>query len=59
MPSTATPSERRDKHNLGAGLNLKSPDIENHPSGPPKHGQLGQAERGVSIASTFLSGVLA
>ncbi|GME23843.1 Phospholipid/glycerol acyltransferase [Neofusicoccum parvum] len=59
MPSTSTPSERPGKHDLGAGLNLKSPSIANHPSGPPQHGEFGQAERGVSIASTFLSGILA
>ncbi|KAF2135629.1 uncharacterized protein K452DRAFT_281235 [Aplosporella prunicola CBS 121167] len=44
---------------IGAGFNLKSPSIDPHPSGPPQHGQLGQAERGMSVASTFLSGVLA
>ncbi|KAH7012391.1 acyltransferase-domain-containing protein [Macrophomina phaseolina] len=61
MPPPPTPaaSERRAKHDLGAGLNLKSPSVENHPSGPPQHGGFGQAERGVSIASTFLSGILA
>ncbi|KAF2089599.1 acyltransferase-domain-containing protein, partial [Saccharata proteae CBS 121410] len=47
------------KTDLGAGLNLKSPDVQTHPSGPPQHGELGQAERGMSMASTFLSGVLA
>ncbi|OMP82273.1 putative acyltransferase [Diplodia seriata] len=58
-PSSA-PSERRGKqHDLGAGLNLRKPEIDNHPSGPPKYGDFGQAERGVSIASTFLSGILA
>ncbi|KAK8172886.1 acyltransferase-domain-containing protein [Phyllosticta citrichinensis] len=58
-PPTRTPAQSTAKHNLGAGLNFKSPSIDPHPSGPPKHGQFGQAERGVSVASTFLSGVLA
>lgn len=58
-PPTSTPAQSTGKHNLGAGLNFKSPSIDPHPSGPPKHGQFGQAERGVSVASTFLSGVLA
>ncbi|OJD32054.1 acyltransferase-domain-containing protein [Diplodia corticola] len=58
-PSSAPSDRRGNQHDLGAGLNLRSPEIDNHPSGPPKHGDFGQAERGVSIASTFLSGILA
>ncbi|OCK81211.1 hypothetical protein K432DRAFT_442540 [Lepidopterella palustris CBS 459.81] len=44
---------------LGAGLNVSKKNVENHPAGPPKHGELSQAERAFTLASTFLSGVLA
>jgi hypothetical protein len=43
----------------GGGLNVSKTNIEPHPAGPPKHGEFGQAERAFTLASTFLSGVLA
>lgn len=42
---------------LGAGLSSKT--VENHPSGPPQHGPIGQGERGFAAASTFMSGIMA
>ncbi|KAF2808014.1 acyltransferase-domain-containing protein [Mytilinidion resinicola] len=47
------------KTDLGAGLNVAKKTVENHPAGPPKHGELSQAERAFTLASTFMSGVLA
>lgn len=44
---------------LGAGLNLATSKLAEHPAGPPQHGPVGQAERAFSAASTFLSGILA
>ncbi|KAF4554643.1 Acyltransferase-like protein 4 [Elsinoe fawcettii] len=44
---------------LGAGLSLGKSQVGIHPSGPPAHNALGQAERAFSAASTFLSGILA
>jgi len=49
----------RAKKDWGSGLRLSATDIEDHPSGPPKHGGVSQGERAFNIASTFLSGVLA
>ncbi|KAF2743823.1 1-acyl-sn-glycerol-3-phosphate acyltransferase gamma [Sporormia fimetaria CBS 119925] len=57
MPS---PTEYKKKtQDLGAGLRISKQDVENHPAGPPRHGELSQAERAFTLASTFLSGVLA
>lgn len=42
---------------LGAGLSSKT--VQNHPSGPPQHGPIGQGERGFAAASTFMSGIMA
>ncbi|ORY01033.1 acyltransferase-domain-containing protein [Clohesyomyces aquaticus] len=56
MPS---PAMQRKKTDLGAGLKVSHPNIENHPAGPPRHGELSQAERAFTLASTFMSGVLA
>ncbi|KAF2843033.1 acyltransferase-domain-containing protein, partial [Patellaria atrata CBS 101060] len=50
---------RRD---FGEGINLNSGSVgddDDHPSGPPKHGEMSQAERAFSFASTFMSGILA
>jgi hypothetical protein len=46
------------KDDLGAGLRFSKP-VEPHPAGPPRHGELTQAERAFTLASTFLSGILA
>ncbi|KAF2001449.1 acyltransferase-domain-containing protein [Amniculicola lignicola CBS 123094] len=54
-----SPAMQRKKVDLGAGLRVSKQNIENHPAGPPKHGELSQAERAFTMASTFLSGVLA
>ncbi|KAF2477707.1 acyltransferase-domain-containing protein [Lindgomyces ingoldianus] len=50
---------QKKKTDLGAGLKVSKQNIENHPAGPPRHGELSQAERAFTLASTFLSGVLA
>ncbi|KAF2739563.1 acyltransferase-domain-containing protein [Polyplosphaeria fusca] len=50
---------RKKKEDLGAGLRVSKDNIFPHPAGPPKHGDLTQAERAFTLASTFLSGVLA
>ncbi|KAF2108416.1 acyltransferase-domain-containing protein [Lophiotrema nucula] len=49
----------RKKDDLGAGLRISKDNVSNHPAGPPRHGELTQAERAFTLASTFLSGVLA
>jgi hypothetical protein len=54
-----SPAMQRKKDDLGAGLRVSKQNIENHPAGPPRHGDLSQAERAFTLASTFLSGVLA
>ncbi|KAF2274776.1 acyltransferase-domain-containing protein [Westerdykella ornata] len=60
MSPIATAAERKRKtEDLGAGLSIAKPDIDNHPAGPPRHGELSQAERAFTLASTFMSGVLA
>ncbi|KAF1990052.1 acyltransferase-domain-containing protein [Aulographum hederae CBS 113979] len=51
--------EDRKKKDFGSGLRLSADNVENHPAGPPKHQGLSQAERAFSVASTFLSGILA
>ncbi|KAF2445440.1 acyltransferase-domain-containing protein [Karstenula rhodostoma CBS 690.94] len=52
---------RKKKDDFGAGLKVSKQNIapEEHPAGPPKYGELNQAERAFTLASTFLSGVLA
>ncbi|KAJ4347321.1 uncharacterized protein N0V89_011261 [Didymosphaeria variabile] len=52
---------RKKKDDFGAGLKVSKQNIapEDHPAGPPKYGELNQAERAFTLASTFLSGVLA
>jgi len=52
-------ASKHKKDDLGAGLRVSSQNIEPHPAGPPRHGELTQAERAFTLASTFLSGVLA
>ena len=57
-----SPAMQKKKDDFGAGLkvskhNNMSPG--DHPAGPPKYGELSQAERAFTLASTFLSGVLA
>ncbi|KAF2008446.1 acyltransferase-domain-containing protein [Aaosphaeria arxii CBS 175.79] len=54
-----SPAMQKKKDDLGAGLRVSKQNIENHPAGPPRHGELTQAERAFTLASTFLSGVLA
>jgi hypothetical protein len=49
----------KKKTDLGAGLRVSKDNVEDHPAGPPKFGELSQAERAFTLASTFLSGVLA
>jgi len=51
--------QNKKKTDLGAGLRISKDNIEDHPAGPPKFGELSQAERAFTLASTFLSGVLA
>ncbi|KAF2195085.1 acyltransferase-domain-containing protein [Zopfia rhizophila CBS 207.26] len=53
------PPVSKKKDDLGAGLRVSKQNIEPHPAGPPRHGELSQAERAFTLASTFLSGVLA
>jgi hypothetical protein len=55
MPSAI----RKKKDDLGAGLRVSKNNIAAHPAGDPKYGELSQAERAFTLASTFLSGVLA
>ncbi|KAF2269127.1 acyltransferase-domain-containing protein [Lojkania enalia] len=50
---------QRKRDDLGAGLRVSKDNALPHPAGPPKHGELTQAERAFTLASTFLSGVLA
>jgi hypothetical protein len=40
-------------------LRISKDNVEAHPAGPPRFGELTQAERAFTLASTFLSGVLA
>lgn len=54
-----SPAMQRKKDDLGAGLRVSKQNIEAHPAGPPKYGELSTAERAFTLASTFLSGVLA
>lgn len=54
-----SPAMKKKKDDLGAGLRVSKDNIEAHPAGPPKYGELTQAERAFTLASTFLSGVLA
>ena len=56
-----SPAMRKKKDDFGAGLKVSKQNIkpEDHPAGPPKYGELSQAERAFTLASTFLSGVLA
>lgn len=51
--------KRKKKDDLGAGLRISKDNVEAHPAGPPRYGELTQAERAFTLASTFLSGVLA
>jgi hypothetical protein len=51
--------KRKKKDDLGAGLRISKTHDEEHPAGPPRFGELTQAERAFTLASTFLSGVLA
>ncbi|KAJ9662845.1 hypothetical protein H2201_005926 [Coniosporium apollinis] len=50
---------------LGAGLDLLKTlgrgggGMPQHPSGPPQHGQMSQAERAISAGSSLLSGAMA
>ncbi|KAF2687640.1 acyltransferase-domain-containing protein [Lentithecium fluviatile CBS 122367] len=54
-----SPAMQKKKTDLGAGLRVSKDNVEEHPAGPPKYGELSQAERAFTLASTFLSGVLA
>ncbi|KAF2753637.1 acyltransferase-domain-containing protein [Pseudovirgaria hyperparasitica] len=49
----------KPKKDFGVGLNLGPTKLGRHPSGPPRHGEFGQAERAFTLGSTFISGVLA
>lgn len=53
--------QRKKKVDLGAGLRVSKDNVDAHahPAGPPRFGELTQAERAFTLASTFLSGVLA
>lgn len=53
------PSQKKKKDDLGAGLRVSKDNLAEHPAGPPRYGELTQAERAFTLASTFLSGVLA
>ena len=53
------PVLKKKKDDLGAGLRVSKDNIAEHPAGPPRYGELTQAERAFTLASTFLSGVLA
>lgn len=52
-------ASNKTKVDLGAGLTVSPTNNDNHPAGPPQHGQLTQAERAFTLSSTFLSGVMA
>jgi hypothetical protein len=54
-----SPAMQRKKDDLGAGLRVSKQNMDAHPAGPPKYGDLSSAERAFTLASTFLSGVLA
>ena len=58
MPVPAAVKKKK-KDDLGAGLRVSKDNIAAHPAGPPRFGELTQAERAFTLASTFLSGVLA
>ncbi|KAF2822785.1 acyltransferase-domain-containing protein [Ophiobolus disseminans] len=51
--------KKKGRDDLGAGLRVSKDNIAAHPAGPPRYGELTQAERAFTLASTFLSGVLA
>lgn len=51
--------KKKGREDLGAGLRVSKDNIAAHPAGPPRYGELTQAERAFTLASTFLSGVLA
>lgn len=51
--------KKKGREDLGAGLRVSKHNIAAHPAGPPRYGELTQAERAFTLASTFLSGVLA
>lgn len=51
--------QKKKKDDLGAGLRFSKANVDAHPAGPPRYGELTQAERAFTLASTFLSGVLA
>jgi len=51
--------QRKKKVDLGAGLRVSKDNVDAHPAGPPRFCELTQAERAFTLASTFLSGVLA
>jgi hypothetical protein len=53
--------KKKGRDDLGAGLKISKPEgsVPAHPAGPPRYGELTQAERAFTLASTFLSGVLA
>ncbi|OAL01465.1 acyltransferase-domain-containing protein, partial [Phaeosphaeriaceae sp. SRC1lsM3a] len=58
--STMSPAlKKKGREDLGAGLRVSKDNIAAHPAGPPRYGELTQAERAFTLASTFLSGVLA
>ncbi|KAF2703170.1 acyltransferase-domain-containing protein [Pleomassaria siparia CBS 279.74] len=48
-----SPAIRKKKDDLGAGLRVSKDNIAAHPGGPPKYGELSQAERAFTLASTF------
>lgn len=52
---------KKKTQDFGAGLRISKATNAptEHPAGPPKHGQLSQAERAFTLASTFMSGVIA
>jgi hypothetical protein len=52
-------TKKKKKDDLGAGLRVSKDNIDAHPAGPPRYGELTQAERAFTLASTFLSGCLA
>jgi hypothetical protein len=51
--------KKKGREDLGAGLRVSKDNVAAHPAGPPRYGELTQAERAFTLASTFLSGVLA
>ncbi|KAH9861769.1 hypothetical protein J1614_011522 [Plenodomus biglobosus] len=60
LPATkSVPIKKKKRDDLGAGLRVSKDNLEEHPAGPPRYGELTQAERAFTLASTFLSGVLA